>query len=76
MRTSVIEAAQRLSLSIDLVEVSELAQLAQVNPLSLPRLYIGGALLASKNPLLRKDGASFPRPITDRDKDIDINITK
>jgi len=50
MRASVIEAAQRLDLTIELVEVGELAQLVQVNPLSLPRLYIGEALIASKNP--------------------------
>lgn len=50
MRASVLDAAQRLGLSIDLVEVSELSQLAQVNPLSLPRLYIGETLIATKNP--------------------------
>ena len=50
MRAGVIEVAQRLGLTIDLVEVGEIAQLVQVNPLSLPRLYIGKELIASKNP--------------------------
>ena len=50
MRASVIREAQRLNIPIELQEIGETEQLAQVNPLSLPRLYIGEELIASKNP--------------------------
>ncbi len=50
MRKLVVEEAARLDLSIQIEEISETAQLTQFNPLSLPRLYINGNLVASQNP--------------------------
>ncbi len=50
MRKLVVEEAARLDLSIQIEEISETSQLAQFSPLSLPRLYINGKLVASQNP--------------------------
>lgn len=50
MRELVLDQSARLNLPIQLDEISETAQLAQFNPLSLPRLHINGQMVASKNP--------------------------
>ena len=49
MRQRVLHEATRLTLPIHLDEISETAQLVQFSPLSLPRLYINGHLVASQN---------------------------
>jgi hypothetical protein len=46
----VANEAKRLGIPIELDEISETEQLSQINPLSLPRLYIGDELVASQNP--------------------------
>jgi hypothetical protein len=50
MHKLVLDEAARLNLPIKIDEVSETAQLVQFSPLSLPRLYINGNLVASQNP--------------------------
>jgi len=50
MHKLVLDEAARLNLSIEINEISETAQLVQFSPLSLPRLYINGNLVASQNP--------------------------
>lgn len=55
MRVVVLSVADRLGLQVNLVEVSELEALTNFNPLSLPRLYIDGALVATQNPPKVKD---------------------
>ena len=50
MRKLVVEEVARLNLHIQVDEISETAQLVQFSPLSLPRLYINGKLVASQNP--------------------------
>lgn len=50
MRELVIREAERLGVPIQLDEIGDTKRLSQINPLSLPRLYIGGDLIASQNP--------------------------
>lgn len=50
MREMVIHASQRLGVPIELQEIGDTGSLSQINPLSLPRLYIGEKLVASQNP--------------------------
>jgi hypothetical protein len=50
MRTSVIHEAEKLGIRFAINEIGYIESLAQFNPLSLPRLYIQGDLIASKNP--------------------------
>lgn len=50
MREMVINASQRLGVPIELQEVGDTGSLSQINPLSLPRLYIRERLVASQNP--------------------------
>ncbi len=50
MRDLVFVEAEKLGAAIQLTEVGDTESLSQVNPLSLPRLYIGDELLASQNP--------------------------
>ncbi|MFL7870738.1 MAG: hypothetical protein AB8I58_18055 [Anaerolineales bacterium] len=50
MRTRVIEEAERLKIAIQVEEVGDMETLSRLNPLSLPRLYIGDILVASQNP--------------------------
>jgi hypothetical protein len=50
MHKLVLDEAARLDLPIQLDEISETEKLIQFSPLSLPRLYINGNLVASQNP--------------------------
>lgn len=50
MRELILAEAKKLGAEIQLTEVGDAASLSQVNPLSLPRLYIGDELIASQNP--------------------------
>jgi len=50
MREVAVTEAERLNIPIRLEEIGDDARLAQYNPLSLPRLDIGGNLVASPNP--------------------------
>jgi len=50
MRKLVVHEADQLGVTIQIDEVSDFTLLSQINPLSLPRLYIGGELIASQNP--------------------------
>jgi len=49
MRACVIEEAERLKVDIQLEEIDDAKVLSQFNPLSLPRLLVGGNLIASQN---------------------------
>jgi hypothetical protein len=50
MRTAAQEAAAELGMEIELEEINDADQLAQSNPLDLPRLYLNGELIAVRNP--------------------------
>ena len=50
MHKLVLDEAARLNLPIQVDEISEITQLVQFSPLSLPRLYINDKLVASQNP--------------------------
>jgi len=50
MKELVIKEAMRLDISINLHEIGDTEHLSQINPLSLPRLYITDELIASQNP--------------------------
>ena len=50
MRTAVLEAAVEIGLEIELEEINDANQLAQSSLLNLPRIYLNGELLASRNP--------------------------
>jgi len=50
MRTSVQDAAAALGLEFELQEINDSGQLAQSNPLDLPRLCLDGEVIASRNP--------------------------
>jgi hypothetical protein len=50
MRTRVTEEAKRLKIAIQVEEVNDTETLSRFNPLSMPRLYINGELVASQNP--------------------------
>jgi len=49
MKTVLLDEAEKLGIPLDVHEISDTDNLAQLNPLSLPRLYIQGNLIASKN---------------------------
>lgn len=50
MRDLILVEAGTLGVLIHLTEVGETDSLSIINPLSLPRLYIGDELIASQNP--------------------------
>lgn len=50
MRKLLVEEAARLNIAIDIQEANETSQLERLNPLDLPRLYVNGHLIASRNP--------------------------
>lgn len=50
MRDLILAEAQKLGAEIYLTEIGDTESLSQVNPLSLPRIYVGDDLLASQNP--------------------------
>lgn len=50
MREMVVAEASRLGISVELEEIGDMASLSKINPLSLPRLYLGDDLVASQNP--------------------------
>jgi len=50
MRDVVVAEAERLGIAIRVEEIGDVEQLSKINPLSLPRLYIAGDLVASQNP--------------------------
>jgi hypothetical protein len=64
MRACVVEEAERLKVDIQVEEIADTEILSQFNPLSLPRLYIGGDLVASQNP-----------PKTDKVRDALIRVS-
>ncbi len=59
MRQLVLNEASRLNVPIQIDEITEMEQLWQFNPISLPRLYINGNLVASQNPPNVKQIAKF-----------------
>ena len=59
MRQLILSEAARLNLHIQIDEVTQVEQLWQFNPISLPRLYINGTLVASQNPPSIKQMAKF-----------------
>ena len=59
MRQLVVNEAARINLPIQIDEINEMEQLWQFNPISLPRLYINGNLVASQNPPSVKQIAKF-----------------
>ena len=50
MRTAVIHEAEKLGIQLNIEEISDYETLMRFNPISLPRLYIQGELIASQNP--------------------------
>jgi hypothetical protein len=50
MRTVALEVAAGLELEIQLQEINDFEQLSQAKPLNLPRLYLNGQLIDSRNP--------------------------
>jgi hypothetical protein len=50
MRVVALETATELDLEIELEEINDTEQLSRSNPLDLPRLYLNGELIASRNP--------------------------
>jgi len=50
MRAMILAEAEKLGAQIRLTEIGETESLSKINPLSLPRLYIGDELLSSQNP--------------------------
>ncbi len=50
MRELILAEAQRLGVEIELTEIGDTESLSKINPLSLPRLYVGDELVASQNP--------------------------
>jgi len=50
MRELVLFESDRLGITVRLKEIGDTDQLSKINPLSLPRLYIGDELVASQNP--------------------------
>jgi hypothetical protein len=50
MRDLILAEAKKLGAQIHLTEIGDTESLSQVNPLSLPRIYVGDELLASQNP--------------------------
>jgi hypothetical protein len=55
MRVDVLDAANRLGMQVYIEEIGETEKLAQFNPLSLPRLYIGEELVAAQTPPKAQD---------------------
>jgi hypothetical protein len=49
MKAVVLAEAKKLDITLDVHEIGDMDSLAQLNPLSLPRLYIQASLIASKN---------------------------
>ena len=64
MRACVVEEAERLKVDIQVEEIADTEILSQFYPLSLPRLYVGGDLVASQNP-----------PKTDKVRDALIRVS-
>lgn len=50
MRDAILVEAEKLGAQIQLIEIGDIESLSKINPLSLPRLYVGDELLASQNP--------------------------
>lgn len=50
MRACVVKEVERLKVGIQFEEIADIETLSQFNLLSLPRLFIGGDLVASQNP--------------------------
>ncbi len=50
MRDLILAEAKKLGVEIQLTEIGDTESLSKINPLSLPRLYIGDELIASQNP--------------------------
>ncbi len=50
MRDVILAEAQKLGVEIRIIEIGDTESLSQVNPLSLPRFYIGDEWIASQNP--------------------------
>ena len=50
MLTAVIHEAEKLGIQLNIEEISDYETLMRFNPISLPRLYIQGELIASQNP--------------------------
>jgi len=50
MREIVLSESDRLGITVWLEEIGDMDRLSKINPLSLPRLYIGDELVASQNP--------------------------
>lgn len=55
MRDLILAEALKLGAEIHINEISDTESLSQVNPLSLPRLYVGDELIASQNPPKAED---------------------
>jgi hypothetical protein len=50
MRDLILVEAEKLGVEIDLTKFGDTESLSKINPLSLPRLYVGDELVASQNP--------------------------
>jgi hypothetical protein len=50
MKAVVLDETEKLVIPLDVHEIGDTESLAQLNPLSLPRLYFQASLIASKNP--------------------------
>ncbi len=50
MKSRILQAAEQSGTALRLEEVTDTQALARFNPLSLPRLYLNGDLLAERNP--------------------------
>ncbi len=50
MKSRLLQAARQSGAALHLEEVTDAEALARFNPLSLPRLYLNGDLLAERNP--------------------------
>ncbi len=64
MRDVILTEAQKLGAEIRFVEIGDTESLSKINPLSLPRLYIGDELLASQNPPRAEDVAQILKGIS------------
>ena len=59
MRAVAIQEAERLEIHFSFEEVNDMEHLVQLNPLSLPRLYINATLVASRNPPKSREMAAY-----------------
>lgn len=50
MRAVILAEAEKFGAEIHLTEIGDTESLSTIDPLSLPRLYVGDELLASQNP--------------------------